>query len=231
MVHILNSKQVVWKESASPTLHFLSPLSHQFKPPNKHDVINWSMSHLCFLTPLHWAGWLPWSPSPDIPVGPLSMLGWLRRGVSLPSSSSQEWLATDRKPLTESSDSDSVGWRQGADARSCQVCQVKAHTHTHARTHTHTHVRKGWSCPVQKSCSLNSTLYANKHLRARTPLQPPPSVCQPNPTWGLCSNERPHRGFISSNTVCSVLAGCYSSHYPAPLVTVATVTCTKGRGE
>lgn len=65
--------------------------------------------------------------------------------------------------------------------------------------------------PAQKSCSLNSTLSANKRLCARVPPQPPPPCCQPNPTWGLCSNERPHWGFISFNIVCSVLAGSYSS--------------------
>lgn len=69
----------------------------------------WSVSHLCFLTAMDWAGWLPWLLSPDILVGPPSALGWQRRGASVPSSSSQDWLATERKALTESSESESAG--------------------------------------------------------------------------------------------------------------------------
>lgn len=154
------------------------------------------MSHLCFLTPLHWAGWLPWLPSPDIPVGPLRVLGQrrlLERGVSLPSSSSQEWLATDRKPLTESSDSDSVGW-QGADTRSYQ-------TPTLTR-----------SC--SETCSSVASTGCRRWKRTTPRIHHShhcPSLLPGSPTWGLYSNERPHRGFISSNTVCSELSGYYSS--------------------
>lgn len=155
------------------------------------------MSHLCFLTPLHWADWLPWLPSPDIPVGPLSALGWrrlLRRGVSLPSSSSQDWLATERKPLTESSDSDSARWGQGADARSCQ---------THSRSHVQVRVAGS------ESCSLNNMLSANKHL-----------CLSSSPTFPALLPTKPHLRIVFQweatqrlhfNIVRSVLPRCYSS--------------------
>lgn len=51
----------------------------------------------------------------------------------------------------------------------------------------------------KKTSSLNSLLSANKHLcSSSSPNSPLPAAMQ-NPTWGLCSNERPHKGFASCN--------------------------------
>lgn len=98
---------------------------------NKHRIR--SAAHLCVSTPLCWAAWLPWPPSPDMPLGPPSALWRWRREASFPSSSSQEWLATDRKPLTESSESESAGRRRpGAPgAGSCRACRGREQTNTH----------------------------------------------------------------------------------------------------
>lgn len=68
----------------------------------------------------------------------------------------------------------------------------------------------GQNVHIRQRCSLNGTLSANKHLCAPVPLHPP-TPWQPSPTWGLCSNERPHCSFISFSGVCSVLAESYSS--------------------
>ena len=170
------------------------------------------MSHLCFLTPLCWAGWLPWLHSPDIPAGPLSALGWrrlLRRGASLPSSSSQEWLATDRKPLTESSDSESAGGWQGADAGSCQ-------TQTHARTN-----KRGWRVSgLRKLQSQQQTVGKELPALKFLPNLPLPALQQAKPHLRIVFQSGRRTGFISCNIVCSVHAA------PPQTSTVSDITGT-----
>jgi len=127
------------------------------------------MSHLCFLTPLCS---LPWLPSPDIPAGPPSAPG-RRRLLRRAASSSQERLAADRKPLTESSGSDSVGGRQGGRS---QVTRASEYVHA------------GSSGPARKSCSPDVKLCRGKKYFALEflsdfPLpadsQTPPEDCVP----------------------------------------------------
>lgn len=85
-------------------------------------------------------------------------------------------------------------------------CQVMPNTVPRAPTHKHTFIRTrtGSSGQLRKLQPQQSTV-CKITTCAQVPLQPPPPCCQPNPTWGLCSNERPHRGFISSDIVCSAL--------------------------
>lgn len=47
---------------------------------SRYITLSRAWSYLCFFTPLHWAFWLPWLPSPDIPLAVAVPWGWYGNG-------------------------------------------------------------------------------------------------------------------------------------------------------